>query len=49
MSEELLNLDGELLKNEELDVEAHVRRFATDEPAGDEDQDEVEAHVRRKD
>jgi hypothetical protein len=45
MSDELLNKD--LLKNEELDVEAH-RRAASDEPkTEDKDEDEVEAHVRK--
>jgi len=46
MSDELLN--KELLKNEELDVEGHVRKHANDEPASeDKDEDEVEAHVRK--
>jgi hypothetical protein len=47
MSDELLNLNNELLKNEELDVEAH-RRAAKDEPAAEtEDDEEVEAHIRK--
>lgn len=46
MSDELLN--KELLKNEELDVEGHVKKSANDEPASeDKDEDEVEAHVRK--
>ena len=45
MSDEL-NLSNELLKNEELDAEAHVSRRASanDEPK-DKDEDEVEAHL----
>ena len=46
MSDELLN--KELLKNEELDVEGHVKKNLNDEPASeDKDEDEVEAHVRK--
>jgi hypothetical protein len=46
MSDELLN--NELLKNEELDVEGHVKKNISDEPASEEkDEDEVEAHVRK--
>jgi MFS family permease len=46
MSDELLN--KELLKNEELDVEGHVKKSVSDEPASeDKDEDEVEAHVRK--
>ena len=46
MSDELLN--KELLKNEELDVEGHVKKSVADEPASeDKDEDEVEAHVRK--
>jgi hypothetical protein len=44
MSDELLNLSGDLLKNEELDVEGHVKKGAEDasEDTGDA---EVEAHL----
>ena len=44
MSDELLNLSGDLLKNEELDVEGHVKKGAEDasEETGE---DEVEAHL----
>jgi hypothetical protein len=44
MSDELLNLDldNELLKNEELDVEGHLKE-GSGEPS--EDQDEVEGHL----
>ena len=46
MSDELLN--KELLKNEELDVEGHVKKNVSDEPkTEDKDEDEVEAHVRK--
>jgi CRP-like cAMP-binding protein/predicted MFS family arabinose efflux permease len=46
MSDELLN--KELLKNEDLDVEGHVKKSVSDEPASeDKDEDEVEAHVRK--
>jgi CRP-like cAMP-binding protein len=46
MSDELLN--KELLQNEDLDVEGHVRRSEIEEPkAEDKDEDEVEAHVRK--
>ena len=46
MSDELLR--NELLKNEDLEVEGHVRRGASEEPsAEDKDEDEVEAHVRK--
>jgi hypothetical protein len=45
MSDELLR--NELLKNEELDVEGHVKKGITDEPAEEKDDDEVEAHVRK--
>lgn len=48
MSDELLNLSGELLKNEELDVEGHVKK-GTDEPIEDKDKDEVEAHLLQED
>ncbi len=46
MSDELLN--KELLKNEELDVEGHVKKSVNEEPSAEEkDEDEVEAHVRK--
>lgn len=41
MSDELLNLSSDLLKNEELDVEGHARN----ESAEDKGDDEVEAHL----
>jgi hypothetical protein len=41
MSDELLNLSSDLLKNEELDVEGHAKK-ESDEDKGD---DEVEAHL----
>jgi CRP-like cAMP-binding protein len=44
MSDELLN--KELLLNQELDVEGHVKQASSDEPAEEKDDDEVEAHVR---
>jgi hypothetical protein len=47
MSDELLNLKGELLKNEDLDVEGHIKKAVTDEPTEAGDDDEVEAHVRK--
>jgi hypothetical protein len=47
MSDELLNLEGQLLKNEDLDVEGHVKKSVTDEPTEATDEDEVEAHVRK--
>jgi hypothetical protein len=51
MSDELLNLQSELLKNEELDVEAHRRhKDGSSEPSDEaESDDEVEAHRRHKD
>ena len=46
MSDELLN--NELLKNEDLDVEAHGRKLENEEPKDEaETEDEVEAHVRK--
>jgi MFS family permease len=45
MSDELLR--NELLKNEDLEVEGHVKKSVSDEPAEDTDDDEVEAHVRK--
>jgi hypothetical protein len=39
MSEELLTLSSDLLKNEELDVESHAKE------AEDKGDDEVEAHL----
>jgi hypothetical protein len=44
MSEELLNLSGDLLKNEELDVEGHVKNKGA-EDAREDKGDEVEAHL----
>jgi hypothetical protein len=44
MSDELLNLSNELLKNEELGVEGHVKK-SKDEPREDKDADDVEAHL----
>lgn len=44
MSDELLNLSSDLLKNEELDVEGHVKREGAEE-AEDKGDDEVEAHL----
>jgi len=41
MSDEPLNLSSGLLRNEELDVQAHIKQ-SSDEP---EDKDEVEAHL----
>jgi hypothetical protein len=41
MSDEPLNLSSLLLRNEELDVQAHIRQ-SSDEP---EDKGEVEAHL----
>ena len=43
MSDESLNLSNELLKNEELDVEGHLKDGAG-EPE-DKSADEVEAHL----
>jgi len=41
-------LNNELLKNEELDVEAHKTRPANEEPKDDGEEDgEVEAHKTR--
>ena len=43
MSEEL-NLSSDLLKNEELDVEGHMKGEGAEEPE-DKDENEVEAHL----
>jgi hypothetical protein len=43
MSDEPLNLSSRLLRNEELDVQAHIKQ-SSDEPEP-EDKDEVEAHL----
>jgi hypothetical protein len=43
MSDEPLNLSSGLLRNEELDVQAHIKQ-SSDEPEP-EDEDEVEAHL----
>ena len=41
-------MSDEQRKEEETEVEGHVRRAANDEPAAEgEDENEVEAHVRR--
>jgi hypothetical protein len=42
-------MSEDLLRNEDLDVEGHVRRAANDEAVEDKDkdEDEVEAHVRK--
>jgi hypothetical protein len=39
-------MSDEQRKDDETEVEGHIRRFANDEPS-DEGEDEVEAHVRR--
>jgi hypothetical protein len=46
MSDELLNLSNELLKNEDLDVEAHGKKDAEETS---EDKGEVEAHLLNED
>jgi len=43
MSDEL-NLSNELLKNEDLDIEAHAKKSA-DESADGKDEGEVEGHL----
>jgi hypothetical protein len=48
MSDELLNLSNELLKNEGLDIEAHVKKDA-DETGKGKDEGEVEAHLLNED
>lgn len=40
-------MSDELRKDEDTEVEAHTRRGVHDEPAEDETEDEVEAHVRK--
>ena len=44
MSEEL-NLSSDLLKNEELDVEGHVRKRDAEGASAETGDDEVEAHL----
>jgi hypothetical protein len=41
-------MSDELRKDEETEVEGHVRRLENDEPAaeGEDDDDDIEAHVR---
>lgn len=46
MSDELLNLNNELLRNDDPEVEGHVKKSVTDESSEGSDDDEVEAHVR---
>jgi len=41
-------MSDELRKDEDTEVEAHTRRGVQDEPAEDETDDEVEAHMPRK-
>ena len=45
MSDELLNLSSDLLKNEELDVEGHVKSEGAEEAPEGTGDDEVEAHL----
>jgi hypothetical protein len=40
-------MSDEQRKDEETEVEAHNRHAVNDEPAEDETEDEVEAHVRK--
>jgi hypothetical protein len=47
MSDELLNLSNELLKNEDLDIEAHAK--SAGESAEGNDAGEVEAHLLNED
>jgi len=49
MSDELLNLSGNLLKNEELDVEGHVKKEGAEDASGAKGDDEVEAHLLNED
>jgi hypothetical protein len=48
MSDELLNLSNELLKNEDLDIEAHAKKGADETDEG-KDEGEVEAHLLNED
>jgi hypothetical protein len=45
MSDELLNLSSDLLKNEELDVEGHVKNKGAEAASEETGDDEVEAHL----
>ena len=45
MSDELLNLSSDLLKNEELDVEGHGKNEGAEEAPEGTGDDEVEAHL----
>ena len=45
MSDELLNLSSDLLKNEELDVEGHVKNEGAEDAPEDKGENEVEAHL----
>jgi hypothetical protein len=52
MSDELLNLSNELLKNEDLDIEAHAKTGADESAEGKDegkDEGEVEAHLLNED
>lgn len=40
-------MSDELHKDEETEVEAHSRRGVNEEPAEDDSDDEVEAHIRK--
>jgi hypothetical protein len=40
-------MSDEQRKDEETEVEGHIRRAANDEPMAEGEDDEVEAHVRR--
>jgi hypothetical protein len=40
-------MSDELRKDEDTEVEAHSRLHVNEEPAEDESEDEVEAHVRK--
>jgi hypothetical protein len=41
-------MSDELRKDEDTEVEAHTRLHVNEEPAEDETEDEVEAHMPRK-
>jgi hypothetical protein len=45
MSDEPLNLSSGLLRNEELDVQAHIKQSSDESEPEPEDKDEVEAHL----
>ena len=40
-------MSDEQRKDEEAEVEGHAKHLVNDEPAEDETEDEVEAHVRK--